>query len=318
MLDVRRLRVLREVVERGSFSAAAESLAFTQSAVSQQISALEREVGTRLLERNSRGVSLTDAGRALMVHGDAILGRVADAEAELAAIAGLHSGRLHVTTFPTAGATIVAKAIVEFRRRHPGVELTLTPREPEETIAALRAGEADIAVTVEAEGDQLAPAPEFTRLDLLDDPMSLVLAADHPLASREQLRLSDFADDEWILGPVACCPEARVVTRACAEAGFEPRMAFESEDYLAVQGFIASGFGVALVPELALVAVRPDVVVRELEGPAPFRQVFAATLADSWESPAKQAMLDVLLEVSRDFSVVRTQLAGSTRASATV
>lgn len=309
MLDVRRLRVLREVVAHGSFSAAADSLAFTQSAVSQQISALEREVGTRLLERGSRGVSLTDAGRALMVHADGILGRVADAEAELAAIAGLRGGHLRVTTFPTAGATIVAKAIVEFRRRHPGVKISLIPREPEETIATLRAGEADLAVTVEADGDELAPAPEFARVDLLDDPMSLLLAADHPLAERDRLQLTDFADDEWILGPVGHCPEARIVTRACAEAGYAPRVAFESEDYMAVQAFIASGFGVALIPELALVAVRPDVVVRELDGPPPVRQVFAATLADAWESPAKQAMLDVLLEVSADFSITRTQLA---------
>ncbi len=309
MLDVRRLRVLQAVVAHGSFSAAAESLAFTQSAVSQQISALEREAGTRLLERSSRGVSLTDAGRALMVHAEGILGRVADAEAELAAIAGLRGGRLRVTTFPTAGATIVAKAIVEFRKRYPDVELTLTPREPVETIDALRAGEADLAVTVEGDGDQLAPEPEFARVNLLEDPMSVVLPAGHPLAHRESLRLQDLADEQWILGPLGHCPEGRIVTRACAEAGFAPRVAFESEDYMAVQGFIASGFGVALIPELALVAVRPDVVVRQLEGAPPCRQVFAATLAGSWESPAKQAMLDVLLEVSRHFSVVRTRLA---------
>ena len=309
MLDVRRLRVLREVVARGSFSAAAESLAFTQSAVSQQISALEREAGTRLLERNSRGVALTDAGRALMVHADVILGKIADAESELAAIAGLRGGRLRVTTFPTAGATIVARAIVEFRERYPGVELTLTPREPEESIVALRAGDADIAVTVEGEGDQLAPAPEFARVDLLDDPMSLVLPTGHPLAHVEHVRLADLADEAWILGPVGHCPEGRIVTRACAEAGFAPRIAFESEDYFAVQGFIASGFGVALIPELALAAVRPDVVVRDLDGPPPVRQVFAATVADAWESPAKQAMLDVLVEVSRSYAVVQTQLA---------
>ena len=311
MLDARRLRVLREVVERGSFSAAAEALAFTQSAVSQQISALEREVGARLLERGSRGVSLTDAGRALMIHADGILGRIADAEAELEAIAGLRGGRLRVTTFSTAGGTIVAKAIAEFRSRYPGVELTLTPREPEEAIATLRAGDAELAVSVEAAGDQLAPPPDFARQALLDDPMMLVLAADHPLATRDRLRLADLAEEEWILGPVGSCPEARIVTRACTEAGFEPRVAFESEDYMAVQGLIASGFGVALIPELALVAVRPDVVVRALEGPPPVRHVFAATLAGAWESPAKQAMLDLLVEVSGDFAVAPARLAGA-------
>src|SRR4051794_24747044 len=134
MLDVRRMKVLREVAARGSFSAAAETLAYTQSAVSQQIAALEREAGTRLVERNARGVRLTDAGRSLVVHADAILGRLADAEAELDAIAGLRGGRLRMTTFATAGATVVPRAIVEFRRRHPGVELALEPEEPHQGI----------------------------------------------------------------------------------------------------------------------------------------------------------------------------------------
>src|SRR4051795_7430218 len=111
MLDVRRMRVLREVARRGSFSAAAESLAYTQSAVSQQVAALEREAGTRLVERNARGVRLTDAGQALCQHADAILSRLADAECELEAIAGLRGGRLRLTTFATAGATIVPQAI---------------------------------------------------------------------------------------------------------------------------------------------------------------------------------------------------------------
>ena len=130
MLDVRRLRVLREVAARGSFSAAADALAYTQSAVSQQIAALEREAGTTLVERNARGVRLTDAGRALVEHADAILARLADAEAELEAIAGLRGGRLRLAAFPSAGASIMPEAIARFRERHPAVELTLEPAEP--------------------------------------------------------------------------------------------------------------------------------------------------------------------------------------------
>src|SRR5918911_48290 len=144
MLDVRRMRVLREVARRGSFSAAAESLAYTQSAVSQQIAALEREAGTRLVERSARGVRLTDAGRALVEHTDVILARLADAEAELEAIAGLRGGRLRLASFPSAGATIMPEAIARFRERHPGVELTLEPAEPEPSMAKLRAGESDL------------------------------------------------------------------------------------------------------------------------------------------------------------------------------
>src|SRR5688500_7860945 len=133
MLDVKRLRVLREVAARGSFSAAAESLAYTQSAVSQQIAALEREAQTKLVERSARGVRLTAARRARVRHADVILARLADAEAELEAIAGLRGGRLRLVSFPTAGATMMPRAIADFRERHPGVDLTLEPAEPPES-----------------------------------------------------------------------------------------------------------------------------------------------------------------------------------------
>src|SRR5919205_1953128 len=148
MLDVRRLRVLREVAAQGSFSAAAESLSYTQSAVSQQIAALEREAGTKLVERNARGVRLTDAGRALVEHADAILARLADAEAELEAIAGLRGGRLRLAAFPSAGAAINPQAIACFRENHPAVELTLEPAEPEPSIAKLRSGDADVVLDI--------------------------------------------------------------------------------------------------------------------------------------------------------------------------
>src|ERR671938_546941 len=124
MLDVKRLRVLREVAARGSFSGAAEALSYTQSAVSQQIAALEREAGAQLVERNARGVRLTDAGRVLVAHADAVLARLADAEAELSALAGLRAGRVRVASFPSAGATVMPKAIACFRERHPAVEVT--------------------------------------------------------------------------------------------------------------------------------------------------------------------------------------------------
>src|ERR671915_1260064 len=130
MLDVRRMRVLREVAVRGSFSAAAESLSFTQSAVSQQIAALEREAGATLVERSARGVRLTDAGEALVRHADAILARLADAEAELEAIAGLRGGRLRLGSFPTARATLMPRAIAAFSTRHPAVELSLVEADP--------------------------------------------------------------------------------------------------------------------------------------------------------------------------------------------
>src|SRR5215210_7778112 len=147
MLDVRRMRVLREVALRGSFSAAADALSFTQSAVSQQVAALEREAGAVLVERGARGVRLTEAGEAVVRHAEAILARLAEAEAELEAIAGLRGGRLRMAAFESAAATIMPLAIARFAQAHPAVELSLSLLEPEESVAALRAGDIDLGVT---------------------------------------------------------------------------------------------------------------------------------------------------------------------------
>lgn len=307
MLDVKRLRVLREVAMRGSFSAAAESLSYTQSAVSQQIAALEREAGTTLVERSPRGVRLTDAGEVLVRHAEAILARLADAEAELEAIAGLRGGRLRLSSFPSAGATVVPRAIAEFRARHPAVELTLQPAEPEEGLAALRAGECDIALSIDAEQDDGADG--ILRTPLLEDPMYVMLPIGHPHAAKSKLRLGDLSGDPWILGSMGTCPDCQILLRACATAGFDPTIAFHSDDYLAIQGFVASGMGVSLIPDLALVAVRDDVVIRAVTGATPVRRIYAATLRDGYESPATAAMLEILIEVCTEFGVRRRELA---------
>src|SRR4051794_40766748 len=176
MLDVRRLRVLREVATCGSFSAAAESLAYTQSAVSQQIAALEREAGTTLVERNARGIRLTDAGEALVRHAEKVLATLSEAEAELDAIAGLRSGRVRLASFPTAGSALVPLAIANFRQRPPAVELSLAEGEPQDTIPRLRAGELDVALVFEP--NDANDAEGLERTELLDDPFFLVLPQD--------------------------------------------------------------------------------------------------------------------------------------------
>ncbi|HEY5142517.1 MAG TPA: LysR substrate-binding domain-containing protein [Solirubrobacteraceae bacterium] len=310
MLDIRRMRVLREVAARGSFSAAAESLAYTQSAISQQVAALERETGTKLVERGARGVRLTDAGRALVDHTDAILARLDDAQSELEAIAGLRGGRLRVVAFPSVASSLMPPAIARFRAAHPAVELTLRPAEPGDGMALVKAGEADVALTIETADDHAAAAIEgLERMALLDDPMFLVLPRGHPLAGRRRLRLEELAGEEWIMGSNSgTCPDARILLRACAKAGFEPNVAFQSDDYLAIQGFIAAGVGVSLIPDLALVTVRDDVVVRSLGASAPHRRIVAATLADAWASPARAAMLEVLRAVGDEFAEQRTAL----------
>ncbi len=299
MLDVKRLRVLREVAAKGSFSAAAESLAYTQSAVSQQIATLEKETGTTLLERNAKGVRLTDAGRVLVEHAEAILCRLSAAEAELEAMAGLRGGRVRLVSFPSAGATIVPRAVAEFRVRHPAVEIHVDQAEPEDGIARLRAGDCDIALTIDAFAAPKAEGIDY--LHLLDDPMYVALPRNHPLASRRRIRFADLAGESWILGTTGACPDGRILMAAAQAAGFEPRIAFHSDDYLAVQGFIAAGVGVALIPDLALVSVRDDIVIRSLGARPPVRKILAATPSGAYRSVATQAMLDILVEVSSDF-----------------
>jgi DNA-binding transcriptional LysR family regulator len=308
MLDVRRMRVLREVAARGSFSAAAEALAYTQSAVSQQIATLEREAGTKLVERNARGVRLTDAGRALVEHADVILARLADAEAELEAIAGLRGGRLRLASFPSAGATIMPEAIARFRDRHPAVELSLEPAEPEPSIVKLRSGEVDLVLDI-TPGFRPPRGDGIERLHLLDDPMYVALPKGHPLARKRNLKLEELADESWILGTTGSCPDVSIFLRSCQLAGFEPRVTFNSDDYFAIQGFVAAGMGASFIPDLALISVRDDIVVRSLGARPPARVIWAATLSDSFCSPAKQAMLDVLVEVGAAFAENRRALA---------
>lgn len=303
MLNVARLRVLIEVAGQGSFSAAADALSYTQSAVSQQIAALEAETGMTMLERHPRGVRLTNAGEALVQHAEGILARLEMAEAELSAIAGLRAGRLRMASFPTAGATLMPLAIATFRSRHPDIELTLSEGEPEQIVPRLRAGELDLALLFDfgepsaASGRSTPLADGLSRVELLEDPMYLALPRDHPLAAKPELELAQLSGEAWVQTSGAS-PCARHVVRCCLAAGFEPNVSFESDDYQTVQGLVAAGVGVALIPQLALSVVREDVVVRALSPRPPMRSVLAAAPADARLSPATPVMLTVLQEVA--------------------
>jgi DNA-binding transcriptional LysR family regulator len=298
MLNVPRLRILREVAHRGSISAAAEALSYTQSAVSQQVSALEAETGLPLLERHPRGVSLTAAGQALVGHADGILTRLEAAEEAMAAIAGLRGGRLRMASFPTAGATLMPQAIAAFRAEHPGVELSLAEGEPEEIAPRLRAGELDLALLFEFEGESLL-GERMTRAELLEDPMFLALPRSHRLAARERLRLEDLSREAWVQ-TAQRSPCARHVVRRCHAAGFEPHVAFESDDYQTVQGLVAAGVGVALIPRMALSPRRDDIAIRSLSPAPPVRSVIAAAPASSRLVPAAGAMLGILEATARE------------------
>lgn len=300
MLDVKRLRILREVVNQGSFSGAADSLYLSQSAVSQQIATLEKEVGMKLLERTREGTKPTDAGRVLVEHADAAICRLDEAERELQAIAGLEGGEVRVASFPSASATLLTQAVSSFASRHPKVRLTVTDAEPEDSLPRLRAGDIDVAVIFDYPA---TPAPVERDLDhtlLITESMHVALPKNHPLAARAKVKMSDLADEDWLSGgsPSSC---ALIVRRACLDSGFEPRITFESDDYHVQQGYIAAGLGVTLLPDLALHTLRKDVVVRPTDPEAPMRRVWAASRKT--RSAAAEAMLKCLSEAGERYAL---------------
>jgi DNA-binding transcriptional LysR family regulator len=302
MLDLKRLRVLAEVARQGSFSGAADALYLSQSAVSQQVATLEREVGLSLLERTGDGPKLTDAGRTLVGHAEAAIARLEEAEHEVAAIAGLEGGELRIASFPSASVTLLTEALSEFSAAHPRVRLSVTEAEPEVSLPRLRTAEIDLAVTFDypflppAEGDR-----DLERALLLTESMYVALPRDHPLAGDERVRMSDLADDAWLCGvrPSSC---GEAVAKACREAGFEPGIAFESEEYQVLQAYVAAGMGVTLLPDLALPTLHPEVVVRPTEPEAPKRRVWAATRARGARSHATEKMVEVLSSVGERFA----------------
>ena len=300
MLNVQRLRVLREVLAQGSFSEAANALNYTQSAVSQAIATLETEAGVPLIERDRRGVRPTTAGERLAEHAGRILTQLDAAEAELGAIAGIAGGELRLASFPTAGATLMPLAIAAFRSAHPEVTLSLVEGEPEELIPRLRDGEFDLGLIFEFEGTgELRPGLQSA--PLFEDPMKLALPKGHRLARKEQVALADLSDDAWVqTSEASAC--ARHVVRVCRAAGFEPRVSFESDDYLTVQGLVAAGVGVALIPQLALSqTVSYDIAVRELQPDGPVRHVVVATPGTGVSLPAAAAMLEILRDTARQY-----------------
>jgi DNA-binding transcriptional LysR family regulator len=304
MLNPARLTAFREVVERGSFSAAADALSYSQSAVSQAIATLEGEVGTPLIERRRGGVRPTAAGAALAGHVAGILAQMEAAEDEVAAIAAGRGGHLRVASFSSAGATLMPRAVAGFRSSHPGVGISLTEGEPEEIAPRLRAGEFDLVLLFEFEGVGERLETGIRRFPLCDDPLHLALPADHGLAASERPRLADLSEEDWVQTS-ASSPCARHVVRSCHAAGFEPRVSFESDDYQTVQGLVAAGVGVALIPQLALSTVRPEITVRALHPASPVRKVFAATPRGAATTPAVATMLTVLREAARRVTAER-------------
>jgi DNA-binding transcriptional LysR family regulator len=293
MLDVRRLHVLSQVAEHGSFSVAASVMGMTQSAVSQHVAALEREVGVAVVRRGSRPIELTEAGAALTRHARGILTRLEAAEQELAEIAQRRRGRLRFGCFPTVLATLMPAAFARFRSVHPEVRLTVVDDHLHRLVPRLESGELDLAVIYDHEVLPEVDPKRFFRAPLATDRFQAVLPAAHPLVRRKVLRLADLRDEPWI-GGAPSSAWYRIVRHACQQAGFRPRSDLVSDDYIAVQALVAAGLGVSVIPGLAVTHALPGVAVRRLHSGAPERSISAAWPVDGYQGPTLTTMVDSL------------------------
>jgi DNA-binding transcriptional LysR family regulator len=209
-------------------------------------------------------------------------------------------GRLRIGSFATAAGTIVPRAVAAFRRLRPAIEVEISLLDPHESIPALRRGDIEIAITEEGGFETEVDTGGLEFEHLLDDHMWVSLPADHPLATRHAIELGDLRDDDWMFACLSgTCADSNVVLRACQEAGFQPRIAYQSDDYFAIQGLVASGMGVALIPGLGLASTREDVAVRPVKGRPPFRRVAALTTGG-----AAGGAIPTMLECLRDASAV--------------
>lgn len=292
LLNTNRLRILREVAERGTIAAAAEALYLTPPAVSHQLATLETEVGVALLERTARSVRLTDAGRRLVAHADVILADCEAALADVAALAGEVSGSVRISVFQTAAQSIALPALAELSRSCPNLDLRIRELEPSYALPALRAGDLDVALSHEWDFVPLASDPAITRYDLLDEPIVVLLPKAHPLASAP-VRLKDLAQERWCIASESAISR-KAVQRAAQVAGFEPDVILESNYFRAIGAAVEAGLGVGLAPLMTDLRGL-DIVIRPLAEPPMSRRIFAAVRAGSGESPAIRTVLDAML-----------------------
>jgi DNA-binding transcriptional LysR family regulator len=292
MLDVRRLRVLRELAARGTIAATAEALGYTAPAVSQQLAALEREAGVALLEKNGRGRRLTPAGQELALRTEGILRELEAAEAALEATTTQVAGVLRCAAFASAHRALLPQAIAYLSARHPDLRVTTRDMEPEHSLPALKLGELDLALAQEYAFAPMPADPALERTELLDDPVNVALPADHPLASATAVDLTELADEAWIAGSEGSFCHL-VVVHSTRAAGYEPRIAHVTNDFDVSYALVAAGAGVGLVPELAG-PPPPGVVLRPVAGAPPARRIYLAVRAGSSARPALAAMLEAL------------------------
>jgi DNA-binding transcriptional LysR family regulator len=288
MLDVRRLRVLRQVAHDGTIAGAARSLHMTGPAISQHLHALEREAGAKLLERDGRTLRLTAAAQTLVAHTETILAQLELAQADLDASEARFGGELRVAAFPTAALALLAPAVRSLLALHPALRVRVDELEPDDALPRLRAGDLDLVIAHSYDRVPRRIDAALETVELLREPLWLA-------ASGPGERLEDFAQEPWI-APPAGMTCAREVERTCASAGFEPEVTSRVLGYDQVLAFVAAGVGVALVPDLAAV---PTDGVRFIALDGPCRTVFAATRHGSASRPVLAELLAALRSSSR-------------------
>jgi DNA-binding transcriptional LysR family regulator len=300
MLDPRRLLTFREVARQGSFSRAADALALSQPAVSQQVSGLERELGATLLVRGRTGTVVTPAGELLLAHADALAARLELADAQMDELAAGERATLRVGSFPSALATIVPAAAVALRAREPDLDIAIEEGTIDELEAAVQNGSLHVAVCWQDARADRRKLEGLRRTDLAEEPMVAVLADDHRLAGRRQIALSELADEPWM------APESEgLFVDACRAAGFEPRIAILTRDPLAARAIAAAGLAVSLTPRLLASLDLPGIVTRPLRGIAPRRALYAIAPAQGAHPLARELVDELAAAINPRSSATR-------------
>ncbi|GEB52860.1 MULTISPECIES: LysR family transcriptional regulator [Streptomyces] len=291
MFDSRHIRTFHEVVRSGSYSAAARALGYTQPAITQQMKALERAVGTPLFVRAGRSMRLTEAGETLSRHAETILDSISTAQQQMASLTRLRAGKVSVCAFPSAAATLVPEALARLGAAHPGIRVELQEGEPPESLRRVVRGECDITLAFTYPGLHEQVPEELVEIPLLEDQLTVLLPTGHPMARRRAVKLAELAGERWIAGCLRCRAN---FLHECAELGFAPDIAFTTDDNLVVQSLVAEGLGIAMMPGLVLsFLVHQKVTGRALD-PASRRQVSAYVLREHLEIPATSLVLDEL------------------------
>ncbi len=298
MID-HRLHVLRVLASRGTVTAAADALNYTPSAVSHQLRGLARDLGVTLLEQDGRGVRLTGSARILLERTDELFARWEEIRGELATADDEHIGSLRLCGFSTAAAALLPHAAAEVRAAYPHCTVRIIEADPEDCFHLLIADQADLAVVVATESLPPSTDPRFDQRSLLDDPLDLLVPADHDLAGRASVLLSEAADEPWILDRPGK-PHHQLVLTACAAAGFAPAVAHEAAEWDTGAALVSAGLGVALIPRLARLPGGYGIARVPLRGdPTPARRVLTGVRRGSRRQPPIAAALDALQDVAR-------------------